>query len=176
MRGLKAQSIGKRSQPLRYHLQDRYQMRRSIRLSQEFDYVGRDVDDVGEDFTSASLSLRQGLQDLGTWKGPLVLFIASQREVGFVNVFSYSGGFCETQVIVSLSSSVAAGRRATTVGAAGAEAGVLFRFQKVKSGRSRLSRRISSVMTQHRSIHFSGISLLRARRSSSCLSGTGGIQ
>ena len=51
--------------------------------------------------------------------------------------------------------------------------GVLLRFQKVKSGRSRLSRRISSEMTQLRSIQFSGISLLRARRSSSRLSGTG---
>ena len=54
MRGLKAQRIGKRSQPLRYHHQDRYQMQRSNLLSQEVDYVGREVDDVGGDSISAS--------------------------------------------------------------------------------------------------------------------------
>ena len=119
-------------------------------------------------------SLRQGPHDLGTWKAiPVKSFIASQREVDSMIVFSHSGDFCEMQVMVTLSSSAAAGKRATTIGAAGAEAGVLFRFQKVNSGRSRLSRRISSVMTQQRSIQFSGISLLRARRSSSRLSGTG---
>ena len=78
-------------------------------------------------------SLRQGPQDLGTWKAlPVVSFMASQREVDSVNVFSHSGDFCERQVIVTASSSVAAGRRATSVGAAGA--GVLVLFQKEYSG------------------------------------------
>ena len=106
------------------------------------------------------LSLRQGPQDLGTWKAlPVESFKAFQREIDSVNVFSHPGDLCDWQVMVTASSSVAAGRRATSVGAAGAGAGVLFRFQKVNSGRERLSRRTSSEITQERSIQFSGISL-----------------
>ena len=89
------------------------------------------------------------MQDLGTWKVlPLESFKASQREGDSVNVFSHPGDLCDWQVMVTASLSVAAGRRATLVGAAGIEAGILFRFQKVNSGRERLSRRISSEMTQ----------------------------
>ena len=72
-------------------------------------------------------------------------FKASQREVDSVNVLSHPGDFCERYVIVTASSSVAASRRATTVGAAGAGAGILFRFQKVNSGSARLSRRVHTV-------------------------------